>query len=281
MSHKDYEFNVELIKDGRILARADPGPGEKVVVAPIDIARLRDERDRLAQINSDVASRNARMEREVALLRDELMAKRRGAKLAKGLLEKIPDALAEHDLEARVIPVGCIGMCFAEPLVDVQEPGKPRVSYRNVKPKVLPQILEGQLKNGGPPEKWVYGTLGDGSYGALERLEDMAVLAPQKRIALRNCGYIDPDCIEEYIAKKGYQALLKTLENGLFMIPQSFGVLTTHAPCRPAECRVLTWPLCWLKQIQVRSVGVDVVKIGIDQNKIAMRPPDFFNIMVI
>ncbi len=130
---------------------------------------------------------------------------------ARGLLNQLPAALQNLDLEARVVPVGCIGMCFAEPLVDIQEPGKPRVSYRNVTSKALPEILEGQLRNGGPPEKWVFGTLGEGTYGQLGRLEDMAVLAPQRRIALRNCGWIDPTSLDHYLARGGYVGLQRAL----------------------------------------------------------------------
>jgi NADH:ubiquinone oxidoreductase subunit F (NADH-binding)/(2Fe-2S) ferredoxin len=130
---------------------------------------------------------------------------------ARKLIDQLPGVLADLNMEARVIPVGCIGMCFAEPLVDVQEPGKPRVSYRNVKPKALPKILEGQLKNGGPPEKWAFGTLGEGTYGELGRLEEMAVLGPQKRIALRNCGWIDPTSLDHYLARGGYAGLQRAL----------------------------------------------------------------------
>ncbi len=130
---------------------------------------------------------------------------------ARGLIEQLPGALADLDIEARVVPVGCIGMCFAEPLVDIQEPGKPRVSYRNVTRKALPKILEGQLKNGGPPDKWVFGTLGEGRYGELGRLEEMAVMAPQQRIALRNCGWIDPSVLDHYLARGGYVGLQRAL----------------------------------------------------------------------
>jgi NADH:ubiquinone oxidoreductase subunit F (NADH-binding)/Fe-S-cluster-containing dehydrogenase component len=130
---------------------------------------------------------------------------------ARGLLDRLPATLEDLDLEARIVPVGCIGMCFAEPLVDIQEPGKPRVSYRNVTAGALPEILEGQLRNGGPPRKWVIGTLGEGTYGDLERLEDMSVLAPQRRIALRNCGWIDPGSLDHYLARGGYVGLQRAL----------------------------------------------------------------------
>ncbi|MFH2010242.1 MAG: NADH-quinone oxidoreductase subunit NuoF [bacterium] len=130
---------------------------------------------------------------------------------AKKLLVQLPGALADQGLKARIVPVGCIGMCFAEPLVDIQEPGKPRVSYRNVTAEALPEILEGQLKHGGPPEKWVFGTLGEGSYDGLPRLEEQAVLKPQLRIALRNCGWIDPTSFDHYLARGGYQGLQRAL----------------------------------------------------------------------
>ncbi len=131
---------------------------------------------------------------------------------ARGLLKQLPDTLADLSLEAQVVPVGCIGMCFAEPLVDIQEPGKPRVSYRNVTAEALPRILESQLKRGVTEEPWVFGTLGDGTYGSLPRLDQEAVLKPQRRVALRNCGWIDPTSLDHYLARDGYLGLRKALD---------------------------------------------------------------------
>jgi NADH:ubiquinone oxidoreductase subunit F (NADH-binding)/NAD-dependent dihydropyrimidine dehydrogenase PreA subunit/(2Fe-2S) ferredoxin len=127
------------------------------------------------------------------------------------LLERLPGELDSLGLKAKVIPVGCIGMCFAEPLVDIQEPGKPRVSYQGIAGRKLTKILEGQLKNGEPPEKLLLGTLGEGKYDGLPRLEEMSVMGPQRRIALRNCGWIDPTSFDHYLARGGYQGLKRAM----------------------------------------------------------------------
>ena len=61
---------------------------------------------------------------------------------ARGLLDLIKKEVEKRQLNVRIVPTGCIGMCHNEPLVDVTMPGKYRVSYKNVKPMTLNQIFE-------------------------------------------------------------------------------------------------------------------------------------------
>ncbi len=60
----------------------------------------------------------------------------------------IRQELASRNLQAEIVPVGCIGMCFKEPLVDIQLPGQPRVTYSNVKPEMIPRLIEEHLIKG-------------------------------------------------------------------------------------------------------------------------------------
>lgn len=76
---------------------------------------------------------------------------------ARATMNAIVQELARLGLEADVESVGCIGICVKEPLMDIQQPGRPRVSYGNVTPEMVPHILEEHLVKGAPVKKWVVG----------------------------------------------------------------------------------------------------------------------------
>jgi NADP-reducing hydrogenase subunit HndB len=67
--------------------------------------------------------------------------------------------LAKRNLSARVRSVGCIGMCVNEPLLDVQLPGQPRITYANVTPARVVRIIEEHLVNGQVVHEWVVGSV--------------------------------------------------------------------------------------------------------------------------
>ncbi len=125
----------------------------------------------------------------------------------------IVEDLAMYNLDVPMQGVGCIGICVKEPLVDIQLPGKPRVTYANVKPDMVPRLIEEHLIGGRPVKEWMVGELqggpGQDATGPLYPGEPF--YSKQIRIALRNCGMIDPEHIEAYIARDGYVALGKAL----------------------------------------------------------------------
>jgi (2Fe-2S) ferredoxin len=132
--------------------------------------------------------------------------------------------LKEQNLSAQMVQVGCIGPCYLEPLVDVQYPGLPRISYNNVTPKSLPGILQSNLVDG-KPAKGALGHFGKGSYDGIRQFFDLPMLKPQVRVVLRNCGLIDPEEIDHYLAVDGYQgfmnALQMTPENAIGVVRQA------------------------------------------------------------
>jgi len=130
---------------------------------------------------------------------------------ARAVLEAINSTLAQHNLEATVILVGCIGLCYTEPLVDIVKPNRPRISYGNVTPEIVPQLIEDYIVNDNPRPDLALGTIGDGSVDGIPKLFELPMLKPQVRIALRNCGIIDPEKINQYIARDGYSGLVKAL----------------------------------------------------------------------
>jgi len=97
-----------------------------------------------------------------------------------------------------VLATGCLGFCYAEPLVEVREPGKAPVRYGNADAALAKEIVQKHIKGGSIIEKSVLNT-------------DVLDQGSQFRIALKNCGIIDPENINDYIALDGYQALAKSL----------------------------------------------------------------------
>lgn len=78
---------------------------------------------------------------------------------ARETMHAILEELKKREIEANVTTVGCIGMCVKEPLVDIEQAGKPRITYGNVKPDMVPRIIEEHLIKGRVVEEWVVGRL--------------------------------------------------------------------------------------------------------------------------
>ena len=76
---------------------------------------------------------------------------------ARETMHAILEELEERDIEAQVVTVGCIGMCSKEPLVDIEQAGKTRVTYGNVHPDMVPRLIEEHLIQGHVVEEWVFG----------------------------------------------------------------------------------------------------------------------------
>jgi NADP-reducing hydrogenase subunit HndB len=76
---------------------------------------------------------------------------------ARDTMNAIVRELARLGIEADVEGVGCIGICVKEPLVDIQQPDRPRVSYGNVTPEMASRIIEEHLIKGAPVKRWVVG----------------------------------------------------------------------------------------------------------------------------
>ena len=127
------------------------------------------------------------------------------------VLEALKGQVASRGLAASVQEVGCIGLCYAEPLVDVQLPNGTRVFYKNVTPEDLPAILDASTSGTHSPSDNLLGTLGDAGAPGLAKIEETPQWKYQVRIATRNTGSVDPGEIQEYIAAGGYTGLAKAL----------------------------------------------------------------------
>ncbi|MFH0768868.1 MAG: NADH-quinone oxidoreductase subunit NuoF [Chloroflexota bacterium] len=126
-------------------------------------------------------------------------------------LEVIKKELAQRNIDAIVSTVGCIGLCYAEPLVDIIKPNRPRICYGNVTPEIITQLINDYIINNNPRPDLALGTIGEETIDGIPRLFDLPMLKPQVRISLRNCGYIDPTDIKQYIANDGYSGFVRAL----------------------------------------------------------------------
>ena len=111
------------------------------------------------------------------------------------------------DKEIKVVQTGCFGLCALGPIMIVYPEG---VFYSRVTVEEIPEIVEEHLLKGRPVERMVYNDpVVEGEHSSA--LSDTRFYKAQNRLALRNCGVIDPENIDEYIAVHGYEALGKVL----------------------------------------------------------------------
>ncbi len=124
----------------------------------------------------------------------------------------IRDALMEElklagiEDEIKVVTTGCFGLCALGPIMIVYPEG---TFYSKVSPADMHAIVTEHLVGGNPVRRLLYKETVKGD--DILALDQTPFYAKQKRVALRNCGVIDPECVNEYIAVDGYQALAKVL----------------------------------------------------------------------
>ena len=128
---------------------------------------------------------------------------------------KIQDAFVEHlekcgiSEEVKIVQTGCFGLCALGPVVIIHPEG---TFYSRVEPSDVEEIVNEHLLKGRIVERLVYADTGEEEVDIKTvSLNDTAFYRSQKRVALRNCGVINPENIDEYIAMDGYAALGKVL----------------------------------------------------------------------
>ena len=131
---------------------------------------------------------------------------------ANGVYNEVLEQLERLGLGAKVVKVGCIGSCYAEPLMEIVGKGKAGVIYGQVTPDKVPGILESYID--GNVEGAFTIRSKSGSFRGEDQvplLEDLDFFKHQVRDAIENCGVIDPESIEEYALRGGYSALKRAL----------------------------------------------------------------------
>lgn len=125
------------------------------------------------------------------------------------IIEKLKEEISAKglDQEVNVVRTGCFGLCALGPIMIVYPEG---AFYSRVTPEDVPEIVEEHLLKGRIVRRLLYKeTVVDES--TTKSLNETTFYAKQMRVALRNCGVINPEQIDEYIALDGYQAIGKIL----------------------------------------------------------------------
>ena len=130
---------------------------------------------------------------------------------ADQVIEAIKTELQGHKVRANVTEVGCMGLCYAEPLVDITLANGSRLLYNNVNPHTVPAIVYSHLVRKEPVPNLALGYLGEEGLEGAENINDHPMMKDQVRIAMRNAGNIDPCDIYQYIANGGYGAIHKAV----------------------------------------------------------------------
>jgi len=124
---------------------------------------------------------------------------------AESTYRALREKAAEGGIAVEIAKTGCLGMCYREPLVEVQEGSGTHYRYGALTADKVERLLEEHVKGGQPIADWVvWSNNGLGT--------EKEFIERQKRIVLRNSGRIDPERIDQYLEAGGYRALAEVLE---------------------------------------------------------------------
>ncbi len=129
---------------------------------------------------------------------------------SQGIRDRLHEEIKKQGLEeeVKVIKTGCFGLCALGPIMIVYPEG---AFYAEVKEEDIPEIVEEHLLKGRVVKRLLYDETVQEGVDEVTPLQETTFYKKQHRVALRNCGVIDPENIEEYIGRDGYQALNKVL----------------------------------------------------------------------
>jgi len=127
-------------------------------------------------------------------------------------LEIFKERLKKDGLEVELVEVGCMGLCFAEPLVVINKPesGFPPICYKNVGFEEAHALIDRFLLGEDPCFEIAFGTI-DFSFTGAPIVSELERFQKELRLVLKNCGWIDPEDIDHYIARGGYENLRRVL----------------------------------------------------------------------
>jgi len=126
------------------------------------------------------------------------------------VLQTLRDEVKKQKLDCHVVEVGCMGHCYAEPIVVVSKPGYPAICYAHVNPVIAERLIKEFILGDDPCFEFVLGALE--ANDLVPSLADFPRANYEKKIILKNCGQINPTEINHYIATGGYSALVEALQ---------------------------------------------------------------------
>ncbi len=187
----------------------DPAQVKTFLVQKVLRNSLRDEDPEISRQLSHIAGE--RISHPVIYVGTTTCAIAAGAQNTYTAIEKY---LKDHPSTIILVRGGCIGFCKAEPIVDIQLPGKARISFANVHHTEVPDFLDEILNNRIPENVTILGQHSSDihqPWNGVGFLEEQPFFAGQKKILTSNCGITDPVSVAQYIARGGYQAFADTI----------------------------------------------------------------------
>ena len=176
-----------------------------------ELNKIRDEYADLVKVRKLVAEEGAKLAEKTGYRKQVLVCGGTGCTSSgsKKVVEALESELKKQglDKEILVVKTGCFGLCALGPIMIVYPEG---TFYSQATPEGVVRVVDEHLKNGNVVKELLYKETVHED-GSINPLSETAFYKKQKRIALRNCGVIDPEDIKEYIATDGYQALAKVL----------------------------------------------------------------------
>ncbi|HDQ39527.1 MAG TPA: NADH-quinone oxidoreductase subunit NuoF [Desulfonatronum sp.] len=113
--------------------------------------------------------------------------------------------------DVHIHEVGCLGMCYAEPLVEIRGPGGGRVLYQGVRGDMVPDLVREHLVGGRPVFNHAVCMMEGPPVEDLPLFQELPMIRHQLRVVVRNCGIVDPTNIHHYIARGGYSGFARAL----------------------------------------------------------------------
>lgn len=129
-----------------------------------------------------------------------------GAAETKAAFEQ---TLSERNIEARVVSVGCLGHCYAEPLVVIENPGFPPICYHNVTAGKARVLVKSFLEEGDPLFEYVLGATEENDL--IPTVMDFPRFNLEKRVVMEKCGILDPQDIDQFLSSGGFSGLARAL----------------------------------------------------------------------
>jgi NADH-quinone oxidoreductase subunit F len=129
---------------------------------------------------------------------------------ALDVLQAFREEVKKRKIDCPVIEVGCMGHCYAEPLVIISKPGYPPICYGHVNPVIAERLVKEFILGDNPCPEFVIAALE--ANDLLPSFNDFPRAQYEQKIILKNCGHIDPTDIDHAIASGGYAALAKALQ---------------------------------------------------------------------
>ncbi len=128
------------------------------------------------------------------------------------IIDTFNSEIEKLNIKCNVVEVGCIGMCYLEPIVIVYKPKSPLVCYGKIGITQAIELVDSHIIKDNINIDKLIGVISEDIKISLPKLNSTPVMKPQVRLILQNCGLIDPNNLNHYIANKGYRGVEKMLK---------------------------------------------------------------------